>query len=609
MMQREQRRLPALPSADWPQRRSRRKILAATALALALIASLSSPQNSQPSDTRGGELVETINVRVVNVDVVVTDRKGRPVEGLEADDFRIFESGRPVEVSHFYAHGGAAGSDTTTTEASSSAAVGPDERERSAFTVAIYLDERNLELNQRARVAQDLADFLEAQDRGVVDLILFSYGDDLNVLAGPTRDVEEVRTALLDPAHERGSRAGRAQAELRQAMAQTRDAYEACENVGGGSAVGNLCEPCDDMWPDMMGYARTYSANQQTRTADGTSALAEVVQTLAGLEGRKAVLFLGQGYEQRAGESLFAYLADLCALERPQAQNEVFRTIMEYDSTSRLEQLAAFANLHRVSLYMLDAGGVRAGQSTNVDFGSTKFRPSSLNDRLFVENLQGTHTFLAEETGGRAILNTQRIGPDLENMFTELGSATYSLGFVPDHPPTGLLYRLRVELVEPGRGWRVRYRKSYMDKVLTERLAERLYSTLILGNETNPLGVELSPVPATEPGSREILMQFQIPASEVLLVDAGPDTREGQVRVWLASRDADGRQSALRQQFIDLGTRGTRPDDEGFYRFTVGMDLEPGEYIVAAGVRDEVSGRESMVRTEVSVPIAESSPL
>ena len=553
---------------------------------------------------RRGELMESIDVRVVNVDVVVTDRRGRPVEGLEAGDFRIFESGRPVEVSHFYAHsqsGAAEPLDGSSPSGASAAAVSPDGRERSAFTVAIYLDERNLEPNQRVRVAQDLAEFLTSQDRGSVDLILFSYGDDLEVLAGPTRDVDVVRAALLDPEHERGSRAGQARSELRQAMAQTRDAYEACENVGGNSAVGGLCDPCDDVWPDMIGYARTYSANQQSRTADGASALAEVVQTLAGLEGRKALLFLGQGYEQRAGESLFSYLADLCALERPQAQNEVFRTIMEYDSTTRLEQLAAFANLHRVSLYMLDAGGVRAGQSTNVDFGSTKFRPSSLNDRLFVENLQGTHTFLAEETGGRAILNTQRIGPDLENMFTELGSATYSLGFVPEHPPTGLVYRLRVELTDPGRGWRVRYRKSYVDKVLTERLAERLYSTLVLGNEQNPLRVQLSAAGSEDPTDTRAVIQLEVPASELLLVDAGPDTREGQVRVWLASRNADGRQSRLRQQFVDLGTDGTQPGDDGVYRFTVRMDLEPGTHTVAAGVRDEITGRESMVRTEVVV--------
>lgn len=559
---------------------------------------LASAGASAQSDTRAGELVETISVRVVNVDVVVTDRKGRPVEGLEAEDFRIYESGRPVEVSHFYAHGGG---DTLEPEEESTPTA-TAAREQSAFTLALYLDERNLEPNQRARVVQDLAAFLEAQGSGATDLLLFSYGDDLEVLAGPTRDIEVIRAALLDPSLERGGRAMQSRTALRQAMAQTRDAYEACENAGTGSAVGGICVPCDDMWPDMIGYARTYAAGQQARTADGASALAEVVQTLAGLEGRKAVLFLGQGYEQRAGESMFSYLADLCASERAQAPNEVFRTILEYDSTSRLEQLAAFANLHRISLYMLDAGGIRAGQSTNVDFGSTKFRPSTLNDRLFVENLQGTHTFLAEETGGRAILNTQRIGPDLENMFTELGSATYSLGFVPDHPPTGLLYRLRVELVEPGRGWRVRYRKSYVDKVLTARLAERLYSTLILGTEQNPLGVRLSAIPSTDPTDARAVVQMEVPGSELLLVDSGPDAQEGQVRIWLASRDAEGRQSELRQQFVDLGTEGTQPGDDGVYRFSVRMDLEPGTHAVAAGVRDEVTGRESMVRTEVTVP-------
>ena len=45
----------------------------------------------------------TTDVNVVNVDVVVTDKQGKPVSGLGVDDFQLFENGKPVEISNFYA--------------------------------------------------------------------------------------------------------------------------------------------------------------------------------------------------------------------------------------------------------------------------------------------------------------------------------------------------------------------------------------------------------------------------------------------------------------------------------------------------------------------------
>ena len=49
------------------------------------------------------ELVEVIEVRVVDVDVIVTDATGRPVSGLSADDFELLVAGEPTEIGYFTA--------------------------------------------------------------------------------------------------------------------------------------------------------------------------------------------------------------------------------------------------------------------------------------------------------------------------------------------------------------------------------------------------------------------------------------------------------------------------------------------------------------------------
>jgi len=46
-------------------------------------------------------LVESIEVRVVSVDVVVTDRAGNPVPNVTKDDFEILEENKPQTITNF----------------------------------------------------------------------------------------------------------------------------------------------------------------------------------------------------------------------------------------------------------------------------------------------------------------------------------------------------------------------------------------------------------------------------------------------------------------------------------------------------------------------------
>ena len=45
---------------------------------------------------------EAIRVNVVNLDVFVSDRQGKPVVGLKAEDFAVTEDGKPVKITNFY---------------------------------------------------------------------------------------------------------------------------------------------------------------------------------------------------------------------------------------------------------------------------------------------------------------------------------------------------------------------------------------------------------------------------------------------------------------------------------------------------------------------------
>ena len=64
------------------------------ALAFAIVAFPAAPQEPK--------LVESIEVRVASIDVVVRDKAGKPVTGLTKDDFQLFEDGVVQPITNFY---------------------------------------------------------------------------------------------------------------------------------------------------------------------------------------------------------------------------------------------------------------------------------------------------------------------------------------------------------------------------------------------------------------------------------------------------------------------------------------------------------------------------
>ena len=58
---------------------------------------------AQESDQPQATFFAPLNVPLISVEVYVSDRAGRPIPGLTLEDFEIFEDGKPVSISHFYA--------------------------------------------------------------------------------------------------------------------------------------------------------------------------------------------------------------------------------------------------------------------------------------------------------------------------------------------------------------------------------------------------------------------------------------------------------------------------------------------------------------------------
>ena len=219
-----------------------------------------------------------------------------------------------------------------------------------------------------------------------------------------------------------------------------------------------------------------------------------------------------------------------------------------------------------------------------------------------VDNLQTTLSLLADETGGQAVFNQANPADALEEIASDFGSY-YSLGYSapPDRPHA--IRQLDVRLTRPRKGWQVRYRRSYILKSDEQRLADRLLAALNLDEQSNHLAADVT-FGETRPaaGSSQVTLpvNVHVPLSGVTFLSAASGST-GAIRIFLVASSETGHRTPMRQKTLTL-SEGQLPADGENALVVVNVDLPPGDFDIAVGIRDEVSGRSSYLVRDVRLP-------
>jgi hypothetical protein len=222
-------------------------------------------------------------------------------------------------------------------------------------------------------------------------------------------------------------------------------------------------------------------------------------------------------------------------------------------------------------------------------------------------NHQSSLNVMAADTGGRAMLDVNNFLPELARMREDFTSY-YSLGYNPSHLGGGKQHRIEVKVKRPGA--RVRYRKSYRDKSLMERMADRTLAALFHGLEDNPLAVsvEIGDQIPSEDGKFSVPVQLKIPIFKLALLNQEGSYR-GKLRLLVTTKDAKGGISPVRQ--VEVPLKISRKDVLNamgqHYLYTLTLKMAPGRQQVAVAVQDEVSALTSYLSRSVTVGPAVAS--
>ncbi len=585
--------------------------------ALLLLLSVSGAAQAQPQPGAPETFGETIDVRVVNVDVWVTDRDGDPVTGLSADDFEVRENGRPVELSNFFEF--TDGLDASTREGE--AATFRDRRPRQSdvdrfvpaeppppehrLSLMVYIDNNNLTPTDRNRLLPFLRNFLSVQ--------LSPY--------------DRAMLAVYD------------QGRFEVALPFTTEAWRVAETtgevagvVGGRDRIEsqrldilrelNRDDEVPPRYSAAMELIRDFAAMIRSEVDVSIVNLENAIRTMAGLPGRKAILYISNGLPMRPAEDLFRALEERFDDRRgrwrvtnqsPFVDVELYRDprstdaanasleAYQYDLSRRFDELASLANANGVTFHSVAAASARINGMNTADL-----RFSNSIEFTRAANLEEPLLRLADRTGGRAIVNTRNFAGGLDRIASDLQNR-YSLGYSATHVEQGSTHRIEVELTdEAKRRYRgrlsIRHRDSYVDKPISAEMADLTLAALSMGEAANPMGVRIAPVRGT--GSQVELENGDIRSRMLVAIPIGPltlapvaDGHEARVRLWFQVMDGEARLSEVTEHPVPVLVQEGEIEDarELSWPFAVDVVTAPGPHRVAVGVRDDLAATTSVV--------------
>ena len=540
-----------------------------------------------------------VDVPLVSVEVYVSDRSGHPVRGLTLDDFEIFEDGKKVEISHFYASPGMSaapqeeGEQQEEQEVETSDVDFVEAGPAQDLYLVIYFDDTNLYRGRRQAAIEYLGDFLSAELPPDLKVMLVRYDGRNHIEQGFTEETDEV-LAALETIRDAASLSRR----IDETMLVREIELAAAVGANSGDMSMDVLEQSGrTLWQSI----ETFADQTVHRTRTSIENEKRIISSLSGLIGRKAILLVTDGVEARPGEALYAAWGQVFGVV-PEFRIDAQRAFLQAsrnDLSNEFDGLAQFANGHRVTFYTLSAAGAGLARSISAE---TKLMDE---DRLAITQGMSAEVLMANmagTTGGRPLQNSSALAAQLDEVSQELASY-YSLAFEPYHLGDGKYHRLKVKTNREG--VRLRHRDGYLDVPEAERINNKTLAAAIHGVSDNPLGISVATSGdfiKRDDGTFLLPVIITVPIGQLVLIPS-VDEHQGRISIHLTVRDLRGDLSpTVRREYPitipnDL-LAGALGQSAGF---TMRLAVRPGRQRVAVGLRDEVARTESVTYVEVDV--------
>jgi VWFA-related protein len=529
-----------------------------------------------------------VDVTVVNVNVYVTNKQGLAVTDLTADDFVLTQDGVRKPLSNFdlfteevyrsfYRPEGAPTAMPTPTPLP-----GTEDLTRESFRpvyVVLYFDNQNSRALDRNRLITQMRSFVRENLHPPMQMMVVAYQKSYEVLQPFTDDQRAINDALREVRMMTGGRTeldNRRKDILRQFAESQRSSRTDIQAMNRGHGM-------------MIGFAEEEANSLQFTLG----ALRDTVTMLSGLPGKKIIVYVSNGLPMIAGLDLFYAFAN--TYHESSAITESAR----YNLNRHYTAMVSNANAQDISFYTFGVGGLENPTLAGSELGNPQ---DSMSANLGMQNYLDSLRFMADNTGGTAIVNTNDFTRGLQKVAQDFFTY-YSLGYSLQQSGLDKVHRIKVELPDHPE-YRVRYRRRFVEKSLESRIQDKVVTGLMFPLNDNPmqLMVEIGDQGPASETRWMVPFKLSFPLRRVALLPEGEDY-VANVTLFLAARNNQGDRSDVVRQVHEIRVKAADYDDAQLHRYTITANLlmEEGSHNVAVGLLDPVTQASSFTTTKVTI--------
>jgi VWFA-related protein len=534
-----------------------------------------------PADAADRAVSDVADVVAVEVPVEVT-LDGKPVTGLQASDFEIFDGRKRQEITGF---------DVIDLAAPTARPLGAGQRR---FLLLFDLSFSEPAALVRARsAARDMVD-RELHPSDLIGVATYGVNTGPQLVLNFTADRRQVGIAidtlglpqLVD----------RSPDPLRLVLGEPRELAGGSTGLASDAGGGRGALLALEEARELAGLAeRTDREAMASKIAALSTSLGSLARSLAAIEGRKHVVYLSQGFdssilvgnEQESEEDRAAResgeiwrLGTSTTFGDSRVQNAVEKMLEEFRRADCV-------------IHSVDIGGLSAGADQAA-------RASGTAGLLL----------MARDTGGELYQNFNNLGDAMDRML-ERSRVTYVLAFQPDELDfDGSYHRVNVKLRNPQRGMRVTHRPGYYaPKTFGQRTAAerqlQTAGTLLGGREGGGLDLEViaAPFRAAASGTSWVPVLLEVGGPSLLAGHTG-DQVTIEVYVYALDEQRTVRDFIVQSIGLDL-TKAPPALRQNGLKFFGHLDLEPGAYDVRAMARNGQTGVQALRSLDVEVAAAD----
>jgi VWFA-related protein len=567
---------PDLPAIRLAKEHPLKKLALVVALAASAVVAqqpaAQRPAAATPAPQAIPPVSESVEVSVTSVEVIVTDSKGDRVPGLTRDDFEVRQDGQPQKITNFYAVSGGKvlledGKVLSVDEPAVKDELPVDVKAR----YLIYIDNLNIQPQNRNRMFKRLKEWVAQVVGKNAEAMVVTWNRSLKVRRKFTSEGSDIVGVLETIEMETGGGTTIA-GDRRDALSRIDDSQSAAE----GSQI-----------------ARQYAESLRNDLEFTIDALKNTINGLSGVSGRKVLIYVSEGLPSTAGFELFD------AVQQKYQQANTLESL-EFHMDTKYAGIVQAANAQGVTIWPLDASGLQSNTLMTAENRQIQNRPS---DFFMRTNQQAPLQMMAEQTGGKAAINTNDWKRDLDELTKDF-SNFYSIGYRTTRSAADRPHSL--DVLVKRKGLTVRSRKGFVEKTIETRTAEAVVAALNYPRDDNPLGIALAMGESSpfDGENYQIPARITIPIGKIGLAPTA-DAYEGKLYIYFIVLDVSGKQSdlTLREQKISVPAAKLKESQAKFFPYNVKMLVVPGGQKISIAVRDAVSNQVSYVQKNFFVSV------